>query len=349
PVLAELNCYRINAKAACIPTLPLTLIFNSPVSVDVLKKIQLQTSDGKTIPAKFSSENGNYDYGVSFPAPLAPKAKFQILLPSGVKDDAGRVLANQSSFPLSVSTDDYPPLLKFASTFGILERFPEAILPVTIRNLEAENPVRLYQVKTSPDTQDKIKEQFDKLKDKGKDLLNWATGKDEKQDPNSSKQFTGREMILDSTQIAEIVQYLKTIEHLEHRYSIFDSSKNSAPTNEIKLQSKNGSRRFEVVGIPLKKTGFHVIEMKSDILGNALLANNQPFYVRTAALVTNLSLHFKWGKESSLAWVTKLNDAKPVPNADIQIFNCKNEKIFVGKTGPSGTLLIKGIPNRKNV
>lgn len=349
PFRAEFNCDRVNAKAACIPTLPLTLNFNSPVSVEVLKKIQLQTSDGKTIPAKFSSENGNYDYGVSFPAPLAPKAKFQILLPSGVKDDAGRALANQSSFPLSVSTDDYPPLLKFASTFGILERFPEAILPVTIRNLEAENPVRLYQVKTSPDTQDKIKEQFDKLKDKGKDLLNWATGKDEKQDPNSSKQFTGREMILDSTQIAEIVQYLKTIEHLEHRYSIFDSSKNSAPTNEIKLQSKNGSRRFEVVGIPLKKTGFHVIEMKSDILGNALLANNQPFYVRTAALVTNLSLHFKWGKESSLAWVTKLNDAKPVPNADIQIFNCKNEKIFVGKTGPSGTLLIKGIPNRKNV
>ncbi|WP_404820654.1 alpha-2-macroglobulin family protein [Leptospira yasudae] len=349
PFRAEFNCDRVNAKAACIPTLPLTLNFNSPVSVEVLKKIQLQTSDGKTIPAKVSSENGNYDYGVSFPAPLAPKAKFQILLPSGVKDDAGRSLANQSSFPLTVSTDDYPPLLKFASTFGILERFPEAILPVTIRNLEAENPVRLYQVKTSPDTQDKIKEQFDKLKDKGKDLLNWATGKDEKQDPNSSKQFTGREMILDSTQIAEIVQYLKTIEHLEHRYSIFDPSKNSAATNEIKLQSKNGSRRFEVVGIPLKKTGFHVIEMKSDILGNALLATNQPFYVRTAALVTNLSLHFKWGKESSLAWVTKLNDAKPVPNADIQIFNCRNEKIFVGKTGPSGTLLIKGIPNRKNV
>ncbi|TGK22652.1 alpha-2-macroglobulin family protein [Leptospira kmetyi] len=345
---ATFNCDRVNAKAACIPSLPLTVNFNSPVAVDLLKKIQLQTSDGKTIPAVVSGENGTYEYGVRFPTPLSPKSKFQILLPSGIKDDAGRPLVNQSSFPLSVSTDDYPPLLKFASQFGILERFPEAILPVTIRNLEAENPVRLYQVKTSPDTQDKIKEQFDKLKDKGKEILNWATGKDEK-NPNggqSGQQFTGREMILDSTQIGEIVQYLKTIENLEHRYSIFDPSKNPPPTNEIKLQSKQGTRRFEVVGIPLKKPGFHVVEMKSDVLGNSLLGTNQPFYVRTAALVTNLSLHFKWGKESSLVWVTRLNDAKPVPNADIQIFNCKNEKIYVGKTGPNGTLIVKGIPTK---
>nr|WP_080634509.1 MG2 domain-containing protein [Leptospira weilii] len=346
PFRAVFNCDRVNAKAACIPSLPLTLNFNSPVSVEILRKIQLQTSDGKTIPAKVSSEKGSHDYGVSFPAPLSPKSKFQILLPSGVKDDAGRSLTNQSSFPLVVSTDDYPPLLKFASTFGILERFPEAVLPITIRNLEAENPVRLYQVKTSPDTQDKIKEQFDKLKEKGKEILSWATGKDEKQNSNPPKQFTGREMILDSTQVTEIVQYLKTIEHLEHQYSIFDPSKNPPSTNEIKLQSKQGVRRFEVVGIPLKKPGFHVVEMKSDILGNSLLGTNQPFYVRTSALVTNLSLHFKWGNESSLVWVTKLNDAKPVPGADIQIFNCKNEKIFVGKTGPSGTLIVKGIPSR---
>ncbi|EKR63889.1 alpha-2-macroglobulin family protein [Leptospira weilii str. 2006001853] len=347
PFRAEFNCDRVNAKAACIPSLPLRLNFNSPVSVEILRKIQLQTSDGKKIPSQVFSENGNYDYGVSFPAPLPPKSKFQIILPSGIKDDAGRLLANQSSFPLLVSTDDYPPLLKFSSKFGILERFPEAILPVTIRNLEAENPVRFYQVKTSPDTENVIKEQFDKLKEKGKEIFNWATGKEEK--PNLPKQFTGKELILGSGQIAEIVRFLKTIESLEHSHSIFDSSQNPPPTNEIKLQSKQGVRRFEVVGIPLKKPGFHVVEMKSDVLGNSLLEINQPFYVRTAALVTNLSLHFKWGNESSLVWVTKLNDAKPVPGADIQIFNCKNERIFVGKTGPEGILLVKGIPPRNKV
>ncbi|EMO25050.1 alpha-2-macroglobulin MG1 domain protein, partial [Leptospira interrogans serovar Bataviae str. HAI135] len=340
---AEFNCDRVNAKAGCIPSLPLTLRFNSSVSVEILKKIQLQTYDGKTIPAKVHSENGDYQYGVSFPVPLTPKSKFQIILPSGIKDDAGRTLSNQSSFPLTVFTDDYPPLLKFASKFGILERFPEAVLPVTIRNLEAENPVRLYQVKTSPDTEDKIKEQFDNLKEKGKEILNWAIGKEEKEKSNPPKQFTGKELILGSGEISEILRYLKTIEDLDHNKSIFESFQNKFSTNDIKLQSNHGARRFEVVGIPLKKPGFHVIEMKSDILGNSLLGINQPFYVRTAALVTNLALHFKWGNESSLVWVTKLNDAKPVSNADIQVFNCKNEKIFTGKTGPSGTLMIKGI------
>ncbi|EKQ81828.1 MG2 domain-containing protein [Leptospira kirschneri] len=338
---AEFNCDRVNAKAACIPSSPLILRFNSPVLVEILKKIQLQTNDGKTIPAKVHSENGDYQYEVSFPVPLSPKSKFQILLPSGIKDDAGRTLSNQSSFPLTVFTDDYPPLLKFASKFGILERFPEAILPVTIRNLEAENPVRLYQVKTSPDTEDKIKEQFDKLKEKGKEILNWAIGKEEKSNP--PKQFTGKELILGSGEIAEILRYLKTIEDLDHKESIFESFQDKSSTNDIKLQSNHGARRFEVVGIPLKKPGFHVVEMKSDILGNSLLGINQPFYVRTSALVTNLALHFKWGNESSLVWVTKLNDSKPVPNADIQIFNCKKEKIFTGKTGPYGTLIIKGI------
>ncbi|AAN49385.1 alpha-2-macroglobulin family protein [Leptospira interrogans] len=346
---AEFSCDRVNAKAACIPSLPLTLRFNSPVSVEILKKIQLQTNDGKTIPVKVFSENGDHQYDVSFPVPLSPKSKFQILLPPGIKDDSGRTLSNQSSFPLTVFTDDYPPLLKFASMFGILERFPEAVLPVTIRNLEAENPVRLYQVKTSSDTQDKLKEQFDKLKEKGKEILNWAIGKEEKEKSNPPKQFTGKELILGSGEIAEILRYLKTIENLDSNKSIFDPSQNQSTTNDIKLQSNHGARRFEVVGIPLKKSGFHVVEMKSDVLGNSLLGINQPFYVRTAVLVTNLALHFKWGNESSLVWVTKLNDSKPVPNADIQIFNCKNEKIFTGKTGPSGTLITKGILSKNKI
>ena len=35
-------------------------------------------------------------------------------------------------------------------------------------------------------------------------------------------------------------------------------------------------------------------------------------YVPTAALVTNLSVHLKWGREASLVWVTTLDDARPV-------------------------------------
>ena len=48
------------------------------------------------------------------------------------------------------------------------------------------------------------------------------------------------------------------------------------------------------------------------MLGQALLGRNAPRYVATAALVTNMAVHFKWGRETSLAWVTALDSGKPV-------------------------------------
>ena len=76
------------------------------------------------------------------PRPLLPpeRQRFRIELPPGLKDDAGRTLANARSFPLVVRTDENPPLVKFAADFGILERvLPKGerpMLPVTVRNVE---------------------------------------------------------------------------------------------------------------------------------------------------------------------------------------------------------------------
>jgi hypothetical protein len=36
-------------------------------------------------------------------------------------------------------------------------------------------------------------------------------------------------------------------------------------------------------------------------------------YVRTSALVTNLGVHFKLGRENAVAWVTTLDKGQPVP------------------------------------
>jgi len=51
-----------------------------------------------------------------------------------------------------------------------------------------------------------------------------------------------------------------------------------------------------VVGIPLKKPGLYVVELESAILGASLLDPPRPMFVPTAALVTNLSVHFKWAE-----------------------------------------------------
>ncbi|MGG2334313.1 hypothetical protein, partial [Salmonella enterica] len=64
---------------------------------------------------------------------------------------------------------------------------------------------------------------------------------------------------------------------------------------------------FEVLGIPLGGKGFHVVELASPALGNALLGRNVPRYVAAGALVTDMAVHFKWGRESSLVWVTQLS------------------------------------------
>jgi len=42
-------------------------------------------------------------------------------------------------------------------------------------------------------------------------------------------------------------------------------------------------------------------------------------YVPTAALVTNLAVHFKKGREASLVWVTTLDQAEPVRDAELPV------------------------------
>ena len=83
-----------------------------------------------------------------------------------------------------------------------------------------------------------------------------------------------------------------------------------------------GARAFEVVGIPLKQPGFYVVELASPKLGAALLTGSHPgakggevYHVSTAALVTNLAVHFKQGRENALAWVTALDSGTPVAGA----------------------------------
>jgi hypothetical protein len=57
-----------------------------------------------------------------------------------------------------------------------------------------------------------------------------------------------------------------------------------------------------------------VLEIASQKLGAALLDERygagRTMYVRTTALATNLGVHFKLGRENSMAWVTTLDKGK---------------------------------------
>ncbi|HEV7802401.1 MAG TPA: MG2 domain-containing protein, partial [Burkholderiales bacterium] len=101
----------------------------------------------------------------------------------------------------------------------------------------------------------------------------------------------------------------------------------------------HAEKELEVIGIPLKKPGYYIVELASPRLGRALHGEDKPYYVSTSVLVTNLSVHFKHGRESSLVWVTSLDRGKPVPNARVTVRDCTGKLWFEGKTDASGLAL----------
>lgn len=52
--------------------------------------------------------------------------------------------------------------------------------------------------------------------------------------------------------------------------------------------------------------------------------------------VTDLAAHIKIGPKSSLAWVTRLSDGKPVADADVQIFDSTGTQVWAGKSNADG-------------
>src|SRR3546814_6913459 len=107
----------------------------------------------------------------------------------------------------------------------------------------------------------------------------------------------------------------------------------------MQLTPPGGGKAFEVVGIPLTEKGFHVVEIASPELGAALLGRKSTRYVATSALVTNMAVHFKWGREGSLAWVTALDTGLPVSGAEIRVSDsCTGRLLARGTADKAGRL-----------
>jgi uncharacterized protein YfaS (alpha-2-macroglobulin family) len=68
--------------------------------------------------------------------------------------------------------------------------------------------------------------------------------------------------------------------------------------------------------------------------------------VRTSALVTNLAVHFKLGRENSLAWVTTLDKGTPVANAQVRVSDCNGKPVGSAQTNAQGIATLTGISPR---
>jgi uncharacterized protein YfaS (alpha-2-macroglobulin family) len=315
---ARLQCQRVNAQAACLPMLPMKLSFTAPVKAEDLMRARMVDGSGKVYPPDaIDSAKTPYADEVSFRGPFPEKAQLRIELPQDFRDDSGRPLDNAARFPLPTATDEYPPLAKFSGDFGIIEREAGGILPVTLRNLEpavagqrvvVEAPNGIPgQVKRLDQSDGEIARWIERVRKAGESRGEWLEGKPGEE--SKWKEETGSASVFGAEDRPE----------------------------SITLPKPLGEKEFEVVGIPLAKSGFYVVELASPRLGASLLGENRPRYVATAALVTNLAVHFKWGREASVVWVTTLDKAEPVKGAELRIGNyCSGQQLWEGKTGEDG-------------
>jgi hypothetical protein len=304
PFTAEFRCEREHKGAGCIPILPMNLYFSAPISKNQANRIALKGPGEKIWKPQIGEEEEIYN--VSFKGPFPEDTNFSVEIPPGLKDVSDRRLINADKFPLSVRTEKYPPLAKFSARFGIVELKPEPVLPVTLRNLEPEV--------------------------KGKML---KTGEGE----GVVGKVIGKVLNVQAEKGESLQAWLRKVASASRDKSVFSDG---TGVKEFKVPKPMGGRAFEVVGIPFKKPGLYIVELESTILGNSLLGSPRPMYVPTAVLVTNLSVHFKLGRESSLVWVTSLDTGDPVKEAMVTIKDCQEKILWQGKTDASGIARIDG-------
>lgn len=340
PFSADFSCERENANSACLPIRPMRLSFNAPVPRKLMEAIRLKS--GASAVAPIIEQNGDklaedsLVDSVTFPATMTANAKYTIELPPQFKDAAGRTLSNANMFPLATATGNLPPLVKFAAApFGIVERFAEgpngpALLPVTLRNVEPDLAARSLDasvVRTKKGGSDA-------------DIIAWLNKVERYNDYSVER----KRAQLDVRVLPPVINDDK--HWVQSRMLSLLDGQNQVQMLDMPKASKGDPRPFEVVGIPMNP-GFQVVEIASPMLGKSLLDEGygagRTMYVRTSVLVTNLAVHFKLGRESSIAWVTSLDKGKAVPGATVQISDCGGRAIASAVTNEQGVVTFKGL------
>ena len=338
PFSAELRCERENAQAACLPIRPLRLSFNAPVPRALAEGVRLH--GGAATLSPLFEEGGE---PAARPDPealvaslrfegLAPQTRYQLQLPQGFQDAAGRPLRNAAAFPMAVATADMPPLVKFAAApFGIVERFAEgpqgpALLPVTVRRIEGTGTGQVSVLAPQSDA----------------DIIAWQRKLQDYDRGMVARERARRDVrgalppVIDADDGAVVSARMLSL--LAGQPQVSAMALPSAVPGD--------PRPFEVVGIPLAP-GFHVVEIASPLLGAALLdaryGAQRTMYVRSSALVTNLAVHFKLGRENSAAWVTTLDKGQVVAGAQVQVSDCNGRLLASARTDAQGLARFEGL------
>ncbi len=319
---ARFSCQRLSVKGACIPFLPMRLDFSAPIRMADALAIRLNAAapGGKAYAASVDKEERMAEYisSVTIPGPFPEQVKLMLSLPANLQDDAGRALVNRARFPLTVLTDTQPPLVKFPARFGIIEAGGDMLLPVTVRSAEAALAARIARLDPATAIQgaalrvDGPRGAIDAAGEQDRQVIHWLRRMTRGGNWEPGELYTD-----------------------QMRKPLLDGA-DGAGAERFTLPKPGGAQALEVIGIPLRKPGFYVVELASPKLGAALNDKPQTAYVNAAALVTNMVAHFKHGALSSLVWVTSLDKGKPVAKAQVTVRNCEGKLLWHGITDNVG-------------
>ena len=295
------RCDRMNADAPCIPLLPMRLDFSAPVPANLAKKIVLKA--GKKVYKPDMTGTDEEDEAPVSAGGAVSSVKFKGPFPEKttfVIDVPKKLTDDAGRSPANRSKF---PLQVSTDGFPPLAKFaaPFGIIEL---NSDPALPVTLRNVEP-------------KVKARQFDL---------------DQTIKGKQRLLPLNREEQIIEWLGKIRTARRTTPLLKRD----DSEEFVIPKPNGSKAFEVVGIPLRKAGFHIVELESPMLGAALLGKRRPMYVSSAALVTNLSAHFKWGRESSLVWVTSLDQGLPVADAEVHVRDCQGVLQWQGKTDADG-------------
>ena len=305
----ELTCSRENKDAGCNPLSNIYVSFKRAVDPKDAARFRLRDDAGKLYSPKVDSEDSE---GINF-SKLPPETRFTLIVPPNLKE-SGTTTALTLKRTLTMRTSAYPPLVKFPRSFGILERQADPALPITVRNLEPGTAgagtaatIRKLRVTTE------------------QDMIRWYAR-------TLGFQQSDRSMDDEESDYTDFGERPKGDDDIRGRSLL----KGVAQVQSLPLPKPGGPKEFEVVGLPLAEPGLHIVEAESTALGASLLEKKGSMYVRTIALVTNLAVHSKTGTGGALVWVTRLNDASVVADANVRIRDCKGAELATGKTDKDG-------------
>ncbi len=313
---AEVSCERENAKAGCTPLTPVRVRFSAPVPWQQARAIRLVSDDGTTRTPQEPDEPVEFVSDVEFAPPFPESTAWRVEMPADLHDDAGRTLSDGGT--LNATTAAYPPLAKFAARFGLLEAHADPALPITIRNLDPQvggREVRATRARPSA-WRARLQELYARV--------------------------TGNALRIEAAE--DVLPWLRRLAHARRDSSMFADLPAETVRRAFTLPQPDGAQTTQVVGLPFDRKGLYLVELASPRLGAALLGKDEPMYVPAGALVTNLAVHFKWARESSLAWVTTLDDAQPVGGAQVAVQDCRGTVLATATTDAQGIARLSGLP-----